>query len=398
MHDDETQLRVGDPMSSANPGIRPVVALVAHGIHDHGGMERACAELIRRSNGSLAFTVVCADLDPHLQESVHRWIRVRIPRRPSSLRFPAFFLLAGWALRGVDADIVHTVGAIVPNRVDVASIHFCHAGYREAVALGRSSGASWPRRLNRALTEWQARVAERWCYHPARLRILAAVSHGVADELNRHFPGIPVRETANGVNANRFHPDAKSRDELRQALSTDPGAVVALFVGGDWQHKGLGLAVEGLAAAAFSGTFLQLWVVGAGDQATFRRTARRAGVGDQVLFFGPRSDPHRFFQAADLFVLPSVYETFSIVSFEAAACGLPLVIPRLHGASELVGDDEGGMIVERTAASIGNALVRLAGDKTLRERLGREAARRASQYSWDRSVGSVLEMYRALLA
>lgn len=396
--DDQGDMRVGSPICSPHSRIRPVVALVAHGIHDRGGMERACAELIRRSNDSLAFTVICADLDPRLRELVDRWIRVRIPRRPSPVRFAVFFLLAGWALRRVDAAIVHTVGAIVPNRVDLASIHFCHAGYREAVGLGRSPGASWPRRLNRAMAQWQARAAERWCYRPARLSALAAVSQGVAGEVSRHFPGVPVRETRNGVDATRFHPDAASRDEVRQETSTDPDAVVALFVGGDWRRKGLELAVEALAAAASVGTFLRLWVVGAGDVAQFQRIARRAGVAEQVLFFGPRSDTHRFYQAADIFVLPSAYETFSIASFEAAACGLPLVIPPLHGASELVGNDEGGMIVERTASSIGHAFARLAQDKTLREQLGGEAARRALQYSWDRSVDSVLEIYRALLA
>jgi glycosyltransferase involved in cell wall biosynthesis len=96
-------------------------------------------------------------------------------------------------------------------------------------------------------------------------------------------------------------------------------------------------------------------------------------------------------------VLPSAYETFSIACFEAAACGLPLVIPRLSGAGALVGDDEAGIIVNREAASIANALVRLACDPARRSALGAEARRRASPYTWEASVAAVTDIYRSRL-
>ncbi len=121
------------------------------------------------------------------------------------------------------------------------------------------------------------------------------------------------------------------------------------------------------------------------------------GVGEAVKFFGPRADTERFYQASDLFVLPSAYETFSLVCFEAAACGLALVIPPLHGAGQLVGDDEAGLIVERDAADIARAIVELTGDHDLRSRLGAEASLRASAFSWDASANAVTDLYRKLL-
>jgi glycosyltransferase involved in cell wall biosynthesis len=374
------------------------VALVAHGIHDHGGMERACAELIRRTGDRFAFVLVAADVDPGLRDVVAGIVEVGVPRRPMALRFALFFVKAGWALRHIRADVVHTVGAVVPNRADLASIHFCHAGYREVVGFAGLPQRSVARRLSGALARWEARAAERWCYRHGRLRALAAVSHGVAAEVERHFPGLPVVVTANGVDAERFGPSPASREHVRRATSTGQSEVVALFVGGDWHRKGLELAIGGLAAAVASGAPLRLWVVGAGDEAAFLGIAHRAGVADRVIFFGRRDDTAPFCQAADFFVLPSAYETFSIASFEAAACGLPLVIPPLHGASELVGDDEGGLVVDRTAPSIGRAFARLAQDETLRRRLGAEARRRASVFSWERSAASVAGVYEALLA
>jgi glycosyltransferase involved in cell wall biosynthesis len=173
---------------------------------------------------------------------------------------------------------------------------------------------------------------------------------------------------------------------------------VALFVGGDWHRKGLAVAIHGLAAAQLphSGR-LQLWVVGRGDQHRFADLARAAGVGDRVRFFGQPAEAERFYQAADIFVLPSLYEGFSLVALEAAACGLPVVATRVGFIEELVGDEEAGLIVPRTPAAVGTALARLAGDPALRARQGAVARRRAQSYTWSRSAHGVLDLYDQLL-
>ena len=96
-------------------------------------------------------------------------------------------------------------------------------------------------------------------------------------------------------------------------------------------------------------------------------------------------------------MLPSAYEAFSLVFLEAAACGLPLVVPPISGAKEIVGGDEGGLLVQRSVASVSAALARLAADPGLRSALGAEARRRAQLYTWDRSAASVTDLYSRLL-
>lgn len=376
---------------------RPSVALVAHGVHDRGGMERACAELIRNSHEEFAFTVVAAELAPELRPLVERWVRIRVPMRPISVKFLAFFLEASLALRRVNVDLVHTVGAIVPNRADLASVHFCHAGHR--AATGRLAPADAPplRRINTSLARATALLAERWCYRPGRLRTLAAVSEGVAREVREHYPGVPVVVTPNGIDPDRFRPDPIERAVTRAELAAEAECCVTLFVGGDWDRKGLAIAIEALAKARADGADLVLWVVGSGDEARFAALARGLGVDGSVLFLGPRSDVERFYRAADVFVLPSAYETFSIVCFEAAACGLPLVIPELSGAGDLVGADEAGILVDRDAASIATALGEFARDPVRRIALGAEARRRAGAFTWEASAASVADAYRSLL-
>lgn len=357
-------------------------------------MERVFAELIRRAHSEFRLIVIARELAPDLRALVE-WRRIRVPPRPFPLLFSLFYFLAGIRLSRTSADLIHTLGALVPNRADLASVHFCHAGFRAANV--RESRGSRPliRRLNSHLSRALGLTAERWSYGNGRIPVLAAVSVGVARELHHHYPCARIHVTPNGVDLDRFRPDVEARLKSRRAEGIGEGEVVALFVGGDWDHKGVSIAIEALACARSRS--LRLWIVGRGDEDRFCAYARRLGVAERVRFFGVRSDAERFYQAADVFVLPSRYEAFPLVLLEAAACGVPVVATRVNGVEELVGEHEGGLIVDRTAEAFGEALAQLGADAGRRARMGEAARRRASTYSWDRSAASVLAIYRELL-
>jgi glycosyltransferase involved in cell wall biosynthesis len=374
---------------------RPSVAIVAHGIHDAGGMERVLAELIRRIHREWRVVVIASEVASDLRPLVE-WHRVRVPRRPFPLKFLMFFALASLRLARARVDLVHVTGAIVPNRADVATVHLCHAGLREATGALAPKSAPPIRRVNTTMARMLALGAERWCYRPGRLHVLAAVSRGVAAELARHYPPVPVRVTPNGVDLERFTPDAGTRDRFRREEDVAPDVLVALFVGGDWDHKGLALAIEGFAAARDRGAQVKLWVVGRGGESRFAELAKRAGVSERMSFFGAHADVARFYQAADVFVLPTAYETFSLVAHEAAACGLPVVATRVSGIEDLVGADDAGILVSRTPQAVGEALARLATDTALRQAMGAEGRRRAAGLTWDRSVATVVDLYGSL--
>lgn len=228
--------------------------------------------------------------------------------------------------------------------------------------------------------------------------MLAAFSPGHKRELERHFPDVPVTVTPNAVDTKRFHPDAAVRRELRAAEGVGSDEVVVLFVANAWKQRGLPAVIEGLAQAASNAPVsLRLWVVGYGDAERYGALAREHGVGDRVRFFGLQPGVERFYQAADLFVFPTAYETFCLAAYEAAACGLPVVATRVSGIDDLVGEEEAGILVERKPKAVGKAIARLAADPALRERMGEIGRQRASAYTWERSVASVLEAYRRLL-
>lgn len=380
-------------------GVRPRIVLVAHEVHDQGGMERSFAELVRRLQRSHDVVVLARKFAPDLRP-LAKWRRVWCPGRPGALTQVAFFLIAGVMLRREAADVVHTMGAVVPNRAGLRSVHLCHAGFRQKTgSLAPKGPPSW-RRLNRATARLLALWAERWCYRPGRTSLLAAVSGGLEAELRQHYPGVDVRLTPNGVEVQHFRPRADVRQEVRAELGIPDDSVVVLFAGGEWDRKGLAPAISGLAAARSrqkpSTERLSLCVAGRGDEARYSRLASDLGVAAHVRFLGFRSDVDRCYQAADVFLLPTLYETFSLVAHEAAACELPVVATPVSGIQELVGDDEAGILIDRTATVIGDALTRLAEDPDLRRRLGSEARRRCLSLTWESSTRTVADLYREL--
>jgi glycosyltransferase involved in cell wall biosynthesis len=376
---------------------RPSVAIVAHDIHDAGGMERSLAELIRRVHMDWRVVVIASYLDPGLRPLVD-WRRVWVPRRPMPLKFSLFFLLASLHVACMRVNIVHVTGAIVFNRADIATVHFCHAGFYEENGSFCPKGRRGLWRLNTIIARGLALTAERWCYRPSRLSVLCAVSSGVAAELARHYPAVPLRLTPNGVDIVQFAPDAAVRRRVRDESGVGPVELVVLFVGGDWDHKGLAAAIEGIGIACGQGASLKLWVVGRGQKSKFEELAKRAGVEGKVRFFGSRTNMASFYQGADMFVLPSLYETFSLAAHEAAACSLPIIATPVNGVKDLVGNNEAGILVERNREELGSAFYFLATDECARSVMGTEGRRRVAERTWTRSVESVLDVYKDVLS
>lgn len=374
------------------------ILMVAHRIDDSGGMERVHAELVRRLLDRYQFTVISNGLAEDLRDRVD-WRRVWAPSRPVPLRVLVFYILGGLRLRRVAGKcLVHTCGAVVPNRADIVSVHFCHAGFVASERRLAPSGVSLDRRLNTSLQRLLALAAERWSFQARRLHVLAPVSAQVADELRAAYSHVDIREVPNGVDTERFRPDSTVRAAARAQHGIPDTALVVLFVGGDWHRKGLALAVDALAVTRQQVTDVQLWVVGEGDERYFAARAAAAGVGNAVRFFGRRDDVERFYQAADLYVCSSGYEPFSLSLLEAASSGLPLVTTQVGVAGELIdgAEDAPGVVVPRSASAVGLAVAEFAADPERRARCGKAARQRAQTFAWDRVVREIDDIYRSL--
>jgi UDP-glucose:(heptosyl)LPS alpha-1,3-glucosyltransferase len=368
------------------------VVFVCHDVGGSGGMERHAEQLVRRLLDVGHRVTVLArtcELEPH--EGL-RFRRVRTPARPVCLGYPSFFAAASLMLARRHGALLHATGAIVANRADVCTVHYCH---RTAATRVRSSRASRPGalyRINACLTGIMARAGELWCYRPQRALQLCAVSDGVAAELRAAFPAMAarVRTLPNGVDIQAFRPDRRSRQQVRAELSAVERTPLALFVGGDWDRKGLVHAVDALAHSPA----WQLAVAGAGDVARIAARARAAGTASRLHLLGQRSDMPRLYAAADAFVLPTAYEAFPLAVLEAAASGLPLLVTRVSGVEDLLEDGRNGWFIGRAGAEIAAALNRLASDPELARSMGARARAAAARFSWDAMAAAYVSVYR----
>ncbi len=100
----------------------------------------------------------------------------------------------------------------------------------------------------------------------------------------------------------------------------------------------------------------------------------------------------------DAFILPSSYETFSLVTFEAAASGLAILAAPVSGVRELIEDGRNGFLISREPEMIAERLARLAADAELRAGLGAAARESALGFSWERMVADHERLYAQLAA
>jgi UDP-glucose:(heptosyl)LPS alpha-1,3-glucosyltransferase len=266
--------------------------------------------------------------------------------------------------------------------------------FQEATAEDHFQGNGFGWRIGQRFAE----SLERWWFH-RRVRLLAALSEGSQADLRRHYPGMTVAVVPRGIDLQRFRPDAGVRDQVRQEQGITKTAVITIFVDQDHrQYKGLETAIEGFAAASrVAGGPTLLWVLGEKNERC-RSLAEKLNVGDRVRFLGYRPDPERLYQAADIFMLPTAYETLCRSAHEAAACGLPIVAPPVNGIRELIGADEAGIIAARDPEEVARALVRLAVDSELRAAKGKAAMQRATEFEQEAVARQLLGLHESLLA
>ncbi|HVK78585.1 MAG TPA: glycosyltransferase [Kofleriaceae bacterium] len=143
-------------------------------------------------------------------------------------------------------------------------------------------------------------------------------------------------------------------------------------------------------------TGAHLWILGEGpDRAAIEAQIARLGLGDAVRLLGFRKNPYPYMAAADLFVLPSLYEGFGNVVVEAMAVGTPVVASDCpHGPGEIITDGVNGLLVPPAApAPLAAAMIRVLGDPALARALAERGQARAQDFHVDK-IGAA---YAALL-
>lgn len=271
-----------------------------------------------------------------------------------------------------------------------------HGAYLRAM---RSSWPIWKRAWERVNPKNRRRIRlERRIFAQPGLHVIAN-SRRTAQEVSADYGVTPERIHVihNGVDRSVFHGGLRAHlgAGARRDWQIPPQAFVLATVGAGFARKGLRHTLAMAAALARRGVPAFTLVAGKGSVGRYARQARRLGIADRVRFLGRVPDAERVYAAADAFVLPSLYEPFGSAVLEALACGLPVVVTRCCGVSEVLEDGREGLLLDRPDAAdrAADFLAELVRQPALREAFAQRAERTASELDMKHHVDRVLEVY-----
>ena len=303
-------------------------------------------------------------------------------------------------LRRPSFDLVFGIGALTPF-ADVATVHFVQArelALQEKEIFPRERTLTGLASLDYALYSRSMGWLGRSFYRRSDTRIVA-ISESVKRDIVQ-FEGASaaaITVVPNGVDTRRFHPANREhyRDALREELGISEDQVMVLFVGNSWGRKGLCTAIEAIRGPGSAD--LRLVVVGQGVPAAFLRDLPFEDS-SRILFAGSQKENvERFYAAADIFILPTLYEPFGLVVLEAMASGLPTIVSASAGAAEWLTDGVDALLLHdpTDADEARIALHSLLDRPVLAATVSANGRRRAEELQWQAVAAGLITAAQA---
>jgi len=361
-----------------------------------GGSERYCVNLARNltRRGHLV-TVIGQHIDEDLQNEVH-FQRIRVNRLTSSTRNRSFATNAGAAALSGNHDIVYGLGrsyGLDAVRVtERLQSHWLKVHYLRP----------WRQFLEQRNPRQKTLInLEQQIYQSDKVRRIVTQSQLDRTLLERYY-GIPsdkIRTIYNGVDTQTFHPDVReSAAEVRAEWRLSKDQPLLVFASMDFEGKGLRSIIQALSQSRHTDSCLL--VLGQGPIKRFQRIAGAWGVGDRVFFGGRRSDIQRYYGAADLFLLPTVYEPFPNVNLEAMACGLAPLTTLTAGGADIIRHGENGYLIPSSdsVTEMRNCIDdHLSLSTSHRQKISQACWDTARQMTIDRNVEQTLSVFREVV-
>ncbi|MCA9431236.1 MAG: glycosyltransferase family 4 protein [Candidatus Omnitrophica bacterium] len=296
---------------------------------------------------------------------------------------------------GVEFDVIHSMTQCFPSDLywngGGLQINWIPARYGVG-ALDRA----WlnPRH---AANLW----VERKIFEPGNYRQVVCLTQMEKETILDNY-GVPeerLHVIPNGIDPARFnlHVNNRFREEVRKDLGLQADQTMLLFVGTDGVRKGLPQLLRAL--GRLSPKFEGLLVIAGNDPPErWAGEVRDNGLESSIRFHGREPMIERLYAAADLVMMPSIFEGYGNVIPEAMACGRPVFTTRWVGASDFVTEGENGWVissceameeyVERLAFALHQANLPM---------MGLQAAEAVRTFTWDWTVTELEKVYQLIV-
>ncbi len=325
--------------------------------------------------------VVCTPTKPGLRRPLRRilWEQTTLPR----------------LARKAQADLIHGLVNVLPLRSRLPGV----------VTVHDLSFMRMPDVLPRAKRLYHARLCRASAHKAQRV---IAVSHQTADDLMHYWqiPSAKIVVVPNGVDE-RFRPGVPAEVAAFRTERALPERFL-LYLGTLEPRKNLELLLEAFARwiEQAPARDQELVLVLAGGRGWFYERifaqVEALGLTERVRFPGfiPEADLHRWYQAAEGFVYPSLLEGFGLPVLEAMACGTPVLCSDAPSLMEVAGDCALTFPVFAKPAQsrdeLVNGLSLLVDQPYLRDELRQRGLVRAELFSWQRTAAQTIEVYESI--
>ena len=179
----------------------------------------------------------------------------------------------------------------------------------------------------------------------------------------------------NGIDQDKFNADGQYAD-IRKELNIPQDAVLSLFLARFTGHKQPLVLLNAFEKALQQNPDLYLLMVGDGDEKQAAlEIVKRAGIGNRVVFQNFRQDVPAVLAAADIFILPSLWEGLPIGLLEAMSMGKAIIASNVDGTTDIIEHNKNGHLIELAAMEkeLPAAIIAMAGNKERRTALGVKA-------------------------
>lgn len=236
-------------------------------------------------------------------------------------------------------------------------------------------------------------------YLTSRASVNISVSQSVHDTGKKYFSGYTSVVIPNGINQQKFNP-ARTFKNIRAELGIPKDAVLVLFLARFTEQKQPVTMIRAFEKAAAANNQLRLLMVGDGElKSEADALVARSGVKEKIFMQSFRQDVPDILAAADMYVLPSLWEGLPLGLLEAMAMGKSVIASKADGTKEVLQHNTNGIMVnvESLETEVTNAIIQLAADADLRNRLGEQArATVTSGFSAAGMTRQVETIYRQL--
>lgn len=373
------------------------IAVLSRGFFSRaGGAENYSISLVETLAARHEVHVFTQHLD-HSYPGVIYHLLPQCVRKPSWIDLLCFSVRT-WLATRRGFDLVHSHENIWHGQIQTVHVRPVKVG----LFYGKEGFRRYVRYLQIATSPrlWTYLLMEFLRFNPVPGKAVVACSESLRVELERAYPSLRGRVflLPPGVRFPGLSTDGE-KAALRSEMKLSSDAFVLLFVANDYAKKGLAPLLQALQKLQPN---VVLLVVGNSIHIpAYSQLAEQLGVAQQVRFIGSVGSVDRYYRVADAHVHPTTEDSFSMVTLEALAHGLPVIVsgPAYCGISASLTDQVNVLMLQdpHDATEIAKCVQHLCDDGVLRLRLGEAGRGFAEQFGWDELAQQQEAIYRRAL-